>query len=907
MEKTLMIFQTKIHEQIQCVKRSPHAALLGEEVYRKLENALLSVADTVTKSTVTRYIAREASAGNPFALSLPEMITASERQRAMETIEKKLACGELSFPKPLTDTLETRLRFAMDAFLEMLERITKNREAICAVLTNGRPYEKIEDVEFSRGDTHNYGRSVAVLSTDAGKLVYKPHDMRGDTHIYAIARRFFPEFAGIPRCAAFGDSFGVCEYIEKQRSEGEEAAKTFWYHMGGMMAFLKLLGSTDMHIENLSCKDGKPYILDLETVLSPILNNEDYAMLHPEMNILKSRSPYLSCLLPNAPTGREYSALMNTTEEGCAPVAGGKMVSAAAYLDKLRQGYDTAYKRAVDRRGEIAEMLRDIPDTVPIRILMRNTQVYAEYIPKLYHHTALSSEENKENTKAVLSEIMAFHVRPGFENSVSAEVRQMLRGDVPYVYTTAGSNKLFSDGETLLENVFERTAKEHALDNLFAMDEQDERFDLCLIERAIRQYPVRISESERQAAVIPQRADATLPKVTALREAERLMEEAYSLYIPAPDGRKFWGYVNEGDFSFQFCETDLTNGLSGFAAFAAACLRVSENERVRRMASEIIQETILDLSRSMAYIRFRGYAFEYSPTLGESSGTAGIITGVELMRQYAPREGLEAFDEFIEELFQKTDFSRYGVPDRMIGMAGFLSVLCRFDRYRARKEVIREAADCLLAMKTLDHDGKLLWKTLPDTARPISGAGHGHAGVAEALYAAAGALGDEKYAAAASEALDFERRVYEKYHSKFGTWADLRSYPPNGYMHGYCSGAPGIGIMLERIRQAGFEDENVRMLARYARECVDQLLLNRRDHLCCGNSAIVEYYLSTGDRDAAGRVLAAMYERMKQEGEYRYMAHILHNSVTPSLFYGISSVGYEMLRYAFPDQIVSVI
>ena len=97
MEKTLMIFQTKIHEQIQCVKRSPHAALLGEEVYRKLENALLSVADTVTKSTVTRYIAREASAGNPFALSLPEMITASERQRAMETIEKSWRAGSFHF------------------------------------------------------------------------------------------------------------------------------------------------------------------------------------------------------------------------------------------------------------------------------------------------------------------------------------------------------------------------------------------------------------------------------------------------------------------------------------------------------------------------------------------------------------------------------------------------------------------------------------------------------------------------------------------------------------------------------------------------------------------------------------------------------------------------------------------
>ena len=126
-------------------------------------------------------------------------------------------------------------------------------------------------------------------------------------------------------------------------------------------------------------------------------------------------------------------------------------------------------------------------------------------------------------------------------------------------------------------------------------------------------------------------------------------------------------------------------------------------------------------------------------------------------------------------------------------------------------------------------------------------------------------------------------------------------------MHGYCSGAPGIGIMLERIRQAGFEDENVQTLARYARDAMDRMGLNNRDHLCCGNSAVTEYYLTTGDRDAAGRVLTAIYERAQKEGEYRFMAYQYNNSITPSLFYGISGVGYEMLRYACPDQIVSVL
>ena len=83
-----MMFQNQINEQIQRVRRSPYAALLGEQVYSRLEKALQDMAGTVSKSTLNREIAKEASEDNPFALSLPEMITDEERRRAIDTIEK---------------------------------------------------------------------------------------------------------------------------------------------------------------------------------------------------------------------------------------------------------------------------------------------------------------------------------------------------------------------------------------------------------------------------------------------------------------------------------------------------------------------------------------------------------------------------------------------------------------------------------------------------------------------------------------------------------------------------------------------------------------------------------------------------------------------------------------------------
>ena len=80
-----------------------------------------------------------------------------------------------------------------------------------------------------------------------------------------------------------------------------------------------------------------------------------------------------------------------------------------------------------------------------------------------------------------------------------------------------------------------------------------------------------------------------------------------------------------------------------------------------------------------------------------------------------------------------------------------------------------------------------------------------------------------------------------------------------------------------------------------------------RDHLCCGNSAVVEYYLSSGDESSAGKVLSALYRRKTAEDNYRFMTYAYHNEPIASLFFGMSGVGYEMLRYAFPDKIISVL
>ena len=69
----------------------------------------------------------------------------------------------------------------------------------------------------------------------------------------------------------------------------------------------------------------------------------------------------------------------------------------------------------------------------------------------------------------------------------------------------------------------------------------------------------------------------------------------------------------------------------------------------------------------------------------------------------------------------------------------------------------------------------------------------------------------------------------------------------------------------------------------------------------------MEYYLSTGDREAAGRVLGAIIGHGSHQGErLDPLANVSCNSVA-TLFNGIGGIGYELLRYAYPETIRSVL
>jgi lantibiotic modifying enzyme len=793
------------------------------------------------------------------------------------------------------------------SLLEALDRLAEHRDEICDALLAGRRFQTVDDVALSTGDAHNRGRSVTIFTTDAGKLVYKPHDLRVDEQLYKFVERFFGDFVGVPHAIAFGSQFGVCEFVEKRRAEGEREAERFWYHMGGLAAFAKLLGSTDLHFQNILCCQTMPYIIDLETMLSPISADRLAFLQSADTRECHTHSLAPSLLMPSRVEDMELSVLTNTEEGGIAPVVDGKIVTVRPYLPAFKQGYSVIYARIVEQKQAIREAISSFPSDMTVRIVLRATRGYWLMLQKLYHHSALASPANRQRSLETLDRILRESDVTVEAPIIDSEVAQMRQGDVPYFYTYVDSLSLYGGGEELVQGKFSLSAIERIVDTLDAMGKEDEAFDLSYIERAIGMYSCESDESQKEYPVRRDVADTPISREYAIETAKRVFQRIHDLGIRTPNGRLVWGYVASHTQAFQFSDAGLFDGFTGLAVFASACAAVWPGDLIRRRTDALVQEAV-DEIQGLCHVLDRHMGKpNVSIPVGEGSGFGGILTGIALMRRYAPSKTLDALCEQVLAFLGRTDFSGCTLADRIGGLSGLVAALCRFEEYRGHTTMIRNAADRILELKTFAYKDHVLWKTMFDIPRALSGAGHGMSGIAEALVAAADVLDDDRYLRAAAEALDYEIDAYRRYEEKFGTWADLREFPPVKYMHGYCAGAPGTGIVVNRMLEEGRGGARARTIARMVRRSVDGLPLMPFDHLCCGNSAIVEYYLSVGDHEAAGRVLGTITGYGLGEGKRQDLLSSTSASSVATLFNGVGGIGYELLRYAYPDTILSVL
>jgi lantibiotic modifying enzyme len=126
----------------------------------------------------------------------------------------------------------------------------------------------------------------------------------------------------------------------------------------------------------------------------------------------------------------------------------------------------------------------------------------------------------------------------------------------------------------------------------------------------------------------------------------------------------------------------------------------------------------------------------------------------------------------------------------------------------------------------------------------------------------------------------------------------------------WCHGATGIGLV--RLATLGILDtEEVRNDIKISVETTKKHLLSDNDHVCCGNfgrlELLLEASLKFGDEKLFQYTLQKAGELVKLSeinGDFRYNPNI---GFTPGFFQGISGIGYQILRLAYPETLPSVL
>lgn len=152
---------------------------------------------------------------------------------------------------------------------QLLTRVSDDREKIAA-LTNSDDPLPVVGVSRDAGDRHGGGKTVANLSLDGGRVVYKPRNVGLEQAFSKFAKKLNNKI----KCLSIYDTsiinyknYGWMEHINYSQFESLGSVEQYYERAGELAWIATLLGATDLHSENLIATPNGPVIVDAETML----------------------------------------------------------------------------------------------------------------------------------------------------------------------------------------------------------------------------------------------------------------------------------------------------------------------------------------------------------------------------------------------------------------------------------------------------------------------------------------------------------------------------------------------------------------------------------------------------------------------------------------------------------------
>ena len=218
------------------------------------------------------------------------------------------------------------------------------------------------------------------------------------------------------------------------------------------------------------------------------------------------------------------------------------------------------------------------------------------------------------------------------------------------------------------------------------------------------------------------------------------------------------------------------------------------------------------------------------------------------------------------------------------------------------------------------------WETISvPVHHNLTGYGHGVSGIVCALAELYRVTDDERFANAVSEGLRYESHYFS---SEDGNWHDHRTdvaaEDESAFQFGWCHGAPGVGMARLRLLELGFDSDLIRRDLQAATQTTlaklsyENAAGQKAFCLCHGLAGNSELPLLISETNAEGiesgkHQLLRHVEQVARTGielfdetGIPWPCNTAATGETPSLFNGMSGLGYFYLRAFAPGEVPSV-
>jgi type 2 lantibiotic biosynthesis protein LanM len=786
--------------------------------------------------------------------------------------------------------------------IEFLTRLCRDWADIKATFTSDDPGALVA-VKGGLTDTQRGGRTIFIAQFSSGfRLVYKPKPLAVDRHFQELlqwlnargAEPCFPRLTVLDRA-----DYGWIEFVPARACETREEVQRFYRRQGGYLALLYLIDATDFHSANLIACGEHPYLIDLEALFHPHRSQgAEVGALSGDQQARRALadSTLQIGLLPKRSAGNsEHLGFdrsgLGTLEGQMTPYAvprwadagqdtmhlvrervtiatqknrphlAGVPINVLDFQEEILQGFAATYallqthhNELLSSNGPLARFAED-----EVCVFLRSSRTYRHLLSESYHPDVLRNALDRDR----LFDLLWIEVTDdaALSQVIQAERAELQVGDTPLFTARPTSRDLFSHTGLRLLDFF----AEASLTSVRRRIEQLSPADCARQSWFIRASLATLLTEQQGSGGGGQVSGITASREQLLAAARTIGDRLEELAFRGAEDASWVGMVRErkGNWSIIWFGQDLDAGLPGVALFLAQLGAHTGEQRYTALAEAALTALQRQYTEWGDEVTMIG-AFDSLGGMIYTFTQLGVLwQRVELLA------AAEAIVERLPELIAEDD--ELNVHSGAAGCILALHGLAQVAPSERVKAIALQCGEHLLAR---------------GGAVTASGFVQGAAGLAWALATLHDWTGEERFRAAALDAL---RQAQGGADETTPDWA---------------------GLGLAQLSLLRFAD-NAELRADLTRT-IEQMLQHQwgQNHsLFLGDASHLEFLLQLhrcGETtDTHMQAQAAAWLASSAERGWRCGTPLAVE--TPGLLAGLAGIGYELLRVAEPELVPSVL